>query len=479
MAVTLTKPAEQVNITSGEYDTLLDNLQANILWAHGRNHARHLFIRFTGNPATVRGWVRGSIAPMVTTAKQQLNHIVTREGDDSFDGGLITGFFLSALGYKHLGLDAKRFERVFQRGMKSQKPNPVEAIKGSRNKDPASGTWEPPFQEEIHALLTVADADEAVVEKAARDIAASLAKAGQVLTVEAGTVLRREIASGGFEPVEHFGYFDGISNPVFTQRDLAKERPENMKRKEWDPSAPLSLVLADDPHSNETDAYGSYLVYRKLRQRVDLFEQRVAALAESLKVDGDLAGAMVVGRFRDGTPVLRETVPNPGQEVVNDFTFREDKDGFKCPFHAHIRKVNPRGTTPLTTSEDERKRRIVRRGIPYGVPMPGVAEPMPSDPDPMAPRGLLFMCFQQDIDRQFEFIQRTWVDNVIFPKGILLQDDTGDDPLIGQDPDEAQRWPKHWGDKKAGRKAFNFESAVTLRGGEYFFAPSIPFIRSF
>ncbi len=34
------------------------------------------------------------------------------------------------------------------------------------------------------------------------------------------------------------------------------------------------------------------------------------------------------------------------------------------------------------------------------------------------------------------------------------------------------------GDPDAGRKAFIFESAVTLRGGEYFFAPSIPFIRS-
>jgi hypothetical protein len=88
------------------------------------------------------------------------------------------------------------------------------------------------------------------------------------------------------------------------------------------------------------------------------------------------------------------------------------------------------------------------------------------------------MCFQQNVEDQFEFIQRTWIDNKNFPAGILFQRDTGDDPLIGQDRDEAQRWPKRWGDKEAGKKTFNFESAVTLKGGEYFFAPSLPFLRS-
>jgi Dyp-type peroxidase family len=478
MPVTLSKPADQVDITSGEYDILLGNLQANILWAHGRDFARHLFIQFTGDGESARTWIRETIGPTVTTAREQLDQIITREGKRDFNGGLVTGFFLSAEGYKRIGLDTERFESVYRRGMKSQRTNIGEAIKGSRNKDPKVATWEAPFQETIHALVTVADTTEGVAETAAGNIAASLAGVGVVLTVEEGTVLRRKTVDNACEPVEHFGYFDGISNPLFTKRDLDKDRPENKKRAEWDPGAPLSLVLADDPHSNETDAYGSYLVYRKLSQNVMEFNERVMALASAMNMNPDLAGAMVVGRFKDGTPVLRADVPSPGQEVANDFNFKEDRDGFKCPFHAHIRKVNPRGTTPLTSSESERKRRIVRRGIPYGLPMPGVADPMPSDPDPMAPRGLLFMCFQQDIDRQFEFIQRTWVDSVIFPKGILLQSDTGDDPLIGQDPDEAQRWPKSWGDAEAGRKAFNFESAVTLKGGEYLFAPSIPFLRA-
>ena len=294
-------------------------------------------------------------------------------------------------------------------------------------------------------------------------------------------MLRRTNSEGGDpESVEHFGYFDGISNPLFTKQDLAEEPPENQNRTAWDAGARLSLVLVDDPFTGEADAFGSYLVYRKLGQNVSLFNERVQALASSLNIEPELAGAMVVGRFKDGTPVVNANTPSPGARSRQRFQLRCGRDGLKCPFHSHIRKVNPRGTTPLTSLESERRRRIVRRGIPYGKPMPGVADSTATDPNPAAPRGLLFMCFQQNVEEQFEFIQRTWVDNEHFPKGVFtlgLLGDTGDDPLIGQDLDEAQRWPKNWGDAK-GKKTFNFESAVTLKGGEYFFAPSIPFLKS-
>ena len=102
--------------------------------------------------------------------------------------------------------------------------------------------------------------------------------------------------------------------------------------------------------------------------------------------------------------------------------------------------------------------------------------PIPIRP---ASRGLLFLCFQANIEKQFEFIQRTWVDNPNFPDNVFnlpFKDDTGDDPLIGQDLNEKQRWPEKWGNSGAGREKFNFEAAVTLKGGEYFFAPSKPFL---
>lgn len=483
MAVNLNKPANEVDITSAEYKAMLENLQANILRAHGRNFARHVFLRFTGQPAAVKTWIRDSAGPAVTTAKEQFEQIARRDDEPNFDGGLVSGFFLSAAGYKFLGFDTNRFASgTFRKGMKSKNDGILEDILDTNNKDPDPSTWEPGFRKEIHALVTVADARESVVKEAAETIRASVAGIAEVLTVEEGIVLRRTNAAGAREPVEHFGYFDGISNPLFTKQDLGEERPENQNRTSWSAEARLSLVLTDDPFTNKADAFGSYLVYRKLGQNFGAFNERVRSLATALNTNEDLAGAMVVGRFRDGTPVLRANVPSPGPEVLNDFNFKEDEDGVKCPFHAHIRKVNPRGTTPLTSFESERRRRIVRRGIPYGKPMPGVSDATDTDPNPAAERGLLFMCFQQNVEEQFEFIQRTWVDNEHFPTGVLtfgvFGRDTGDDPLIGQDRDEAQRWAKTWGNQGAGKRTFNFESPITLEGGEYFFAPSIPFLRS-
>jgi len=487
MAVNLETTPDCVDIDSSNYAALLRNLQANILWAHGRNFARHIFLRFTGSPDDVKTWIRDSVAILVTTAKQQNEQINERRKDKTYDGGLVCGFFLSAEGFKFLGFDTEQFASgAFRKGMKDQTEgflrHIVTTVTDTNNKDPKPETWEAGFQETIHALLTFADASEGQVIKAAEAIRTSVAKIGQVLTIEEGTVLRRKNAAAGGSPesVEHFGYFDGISNPLFTKQDLDEELPENKERVNWDAGARLSLVLVDDPFSEEADTFGSYLVYRKLGQNFNLFNERVLALASSLKIDPELAGAMVVGRFKDGTPVALADTPSAGAELANDFNFQEDPDGMKCPIHSHIRKVNPRGTTPLTSLDSERKRRIVRRGIPYGEPMPGVSDSASVDPCPDAARGLLFMCFQQNVEEQFEFIQRTWVDNEHFPKGVFslgLLGDTGDDPLIGQDEDETQRWPKKWG-SDGGKKAFNFESAVTLKGGEYFFAPSIPFLKA-
>jgi Dyp-type peroxidase family len=486
MPINLEKPAKDVDITSAEYASMLANLQSNILRAHGRNFARHVFLQFTAQPADVKTWIRDSVEPLVTTAKEQFDQIARRRDDPSFDGGLVGGFFLSANGYEYLAFDPDRFaSEAFRKGMKNRDgriPNVLKRILDTNNKDPEPDHWEGGFQKEVHALITLADSTEAVVKEAVESIRASFGGLGNVLTIEEGIVLRRKSAAGDDEPIEHFGYFDGISNPLFTKQDFEDEREENKNRKAWNAEAPLSLVVTRDPFTNEEDAFGSYLVYRKLGQDVRAFDERVESLAAALNTSEELAGAMVIGRFKDGTPVVKTHFPSPGPQLNNDFNFKEDEDGLRCPFHAHIRKVNPRGTTPLTSLDSERSRRIVRRGIPYGKPMPGVADHTEVDADPAASRGLLFMCFQANVEKQFEFIQRTWVDNEHFPSGVLtfgiFQKDTGDDPLIGQDRDESQRWPKSWGNRNLGKKSFNFESAITLKGGEYFFAPSIPFLRS-
>jgi deferrochelatase/peroxidase EfeB len=153
---------------------------------------------------------------------------------------------------------------------------------------------------------------------------------------------------------------------------------------------------------------------------------------------------------------------------VNDFKYKNDLDATRCPFHAHIRKANQRGETPLTSEESERSRRIVRRGVPYGERAPEL------DDEPESGVGLLFMCYQADIAHQFEFLMRVWFDNPRFPEIIGV---TGDCPLIGQDGDAPQKWRTQWGKSGARQIRINFGDYVRLKGGEYFFTPSVGFLQ--
>ena len=466
MAVNLKRDATSVDIDSDEYQPLLNNLQANILRPHGRKNVRHVFITFTAGAESARAWL-GAKATTITTAREQYDQIKKREANPGFDGGAVYNLYLSAAGYRALELEPDTFGETFDRGMKN------------RGKDPEPATWEAPFQAEVHAMIAVADNALVAADQATAAIVASLAGVGEVLTIQQGIVLRRPTGNGNLEPVEHFGFYDGISNPIFTARDLEAEK-ETMKIGEnWDPTARLVRVLRDDPFSNVEDAYGSFLVYRKLHQDVGLFERRRDELAAKIPMTPKLTEAMLVGRFRDGTPVAVQDTENPDFSITNDFNYFGEDAGFKCPAHAHIRKVNPRERVPLPDLLGEgRKRRITRRGIPYGAPVPELgAVGVEPDPNRGADRGLLFLCFQANIKTQFEFIQRQWIDNPDFPNGTLPgSKKTGYDPLIGQASDEGQRWPRQWGDRDAGRERISFQSAVTLKGGEYFFAPSIAFL---
>ena len=103
MPIKLNDPAKNVDIDSAEYRTMLGNLQANILKSHGRDFARHIFLRFTAAPDPVKAWIRNTVAPRVTTAARQLETIAARHEEAGVDGGTVGGFFLSAAGYAHLG----------------------------------------------------------------------------------------------------------------------------------------------------------------------------------------------------------------------------------------------------------------------------------------------------------------------------------------------------------------------------------------
>jgi len=116
------------------------------------------------------------------------------------------------------------------------------------------------------------------------------------------------------------------------------------------------------------------------------------------------------------------------------------------------------------------RHRILRRGRSYGPPLAAF------EPDrAKAERGLFFVCVNSNIRRQFEFVQQTWLNN---PKFDGLYGD--EDPVAG-DPDPVAGDAKQ---RTGGgtltipatperRQFTGFPRFVTVRGGEYFFLPSV------
>jgi len=305
---------------------------------------------------------------------------------------------------------------------------------------------------------------------------------------------------------EHFGFADGLSQPVLMHGASAK-----LPDAAWGPHGiPVGDVLLGHPNAYDVPApgpfvpaaldpapllpqagapglhdlgrNGSYLVLRQLAQDVAGFWQCMAETARGLT---DQAGApmeaegmaeRVVGRTRDGDVLVpggvmprdparrnkRHQYPDP----ANGFGFRAtDTDGIGCPVGAHVRRANPRDSLApeagdtLMALHAVNRHRILRRGRPYGPP------PRDRTVDDGTPRGLIFACLNSDIERQFEFIQHTWIGNNTF--GNLYHEA---DPLIGPAgrftiPDTPIRQCAH------------LARFVTMQGGGYFFLPSLRALR--
>lgn len=330
---------------------------------------------------------------------------------------------------------------------------------------------------------------------------------------------------------EHFGFKDGVSQPAIRgrastdsvdfidPRQLATTDPKFNHFAEpgrplvWPgqfvigynrqlPNDPLkvrpAVVLTTLPWRKN----GSYLVYRRLQQKVHLFWQFSENCAKEFS--GALSKSVtpvefatrLVGRWPSGAPLMR--APNADDATLaqddssnNNFQFTNptpnvtlqdgmvaskkfptpvaDPFGRVCPFIAHIRKVNPRDdpTDPGGPS-DTLRRLMLRRGIPYGPPQ---------DPDKLlrddgVDRGLLFMAYQASITDQFSFLTSTWVNAAGAPHDGEPQ--SGHDPLIGQQEGERFiRMPIDDSDDHDLKLALPEDPWVVMTGGGYFFTPSI------
>ena len=488
MAISLSNTS--TDYRESKFDRMLSNLQGNILKGHGRNHTQHIFIQFdTGKVEQTKAWLKSFSSKKVTSCKKQLLE-TERFKRNGVSGDTFYGLLLTAKGYTYLGKDIGEFEASFTDGMSKAKLN-----------DPKQAKWEVGFRDTIHAMILIADSDENKLAVAAKEIIneidlhlipeVSVTAFAKICTIEYGNAIRNANGDG----LEHFGYVDGISQPLFFFDEVKDNKDANTPLI-FDPSAELDLVLVEDPFAKEPDAFGSYFVFRKLEQRVRSFKTAEKELATKLGLIDDaaeLAGAMIVGRFEDGTPVtMHNEAGMISSGIMNNFNYSNDTNGAKCPFHSHIRKANPR------RDDNDKKHIMARRGIPYG------RRDVSTEIDPSIPQmpdggvGLLFMSFQKSIENQFEFIQKNWVNEVAFPKSTISAIDldakghptvnipSGIDPIIGQDVHSSTNHGNTNKSTGAFASDYNnpatlskctFDQFVHLKGGEYFFAPSIAFLK--
>lgn len=464
MALTLNET--RVN-DDAKFTEMLDDLQANILKHHGRDYAYHLFLSVKPNKhAEARKWIADFATSKITSAAKQLIDSKNKN-EKRIDGGTVFTLSITEKGYRNLEVadSFKPNDPAYMAGMKQ------------RNSILADDTtkWETGFTADIDVLIIVANDIKAIAFEQKDNLLRALAGIFEIQKEQKGEILKNSNNIG----IEHFGYADGISQPIFLESEILKQQGHSI----WKDEATLDLILVKDKGGKFNDSYGSYLVFRKLEQNVKAFKASEKLLPEIKESNGtgneELAGAMIVGRFEDGTEIINESrdrgITRP-DELNNDFNYASDPTGSKCPFHAHVRLTNPR----TDVGEDFAKSvRIVRRGIPYD-DIPGGRQSL--DVFPTGDIGLLFLCYQSSIENQFEFIQSTWANQGLIrhPDGKIIK--VGQDGIIGQGHTTFRKeLPEQWG-VNGQKKPCNFSNPdsgfVTTKGGEYFFTPSISFLKS-
>lgn len=277
-------------------------------------------------------------------------------------------------------------------------------------------------------------------------------------------------------PIEHFGYLDGVSQPMIKglpRVKYAKEvRPETYQLHAVEPG---EFVLGEKnerqiktpyPELADFGKNGSFYVVRQMAQHVGAYNQMVKGLAAEIgdasekSVLEDAAGK-IMGRRRDGAPL---TDMLPENKSLSSFSFAgRNSGGLQCPLSSHIRRANPRDSRedePETSLRLSKRHRILRRGRIYGAN----ADNDNFDAEDQDKQGVLFMCVNADIAQQFEFIQQTWLNNPTFA-GV----DGEVDPIVsGLEPSE-----KRFTAPARPRPAIvkRDKPLTTVKGGGYFFLP--------
>jgi Dyp-type peroxidase family len=449
------------------------------------------------NPLQAQAWLR-DILPQVTHSDWQKT-----EDGKAIKPKSALNIAIAAEGLKQLGFPAESLDTTFPAEFREDMLEPSRAYRLGDVEINAPELWDEPWRtRKIHLLLILqVSADESTdghnlspsewrsqgLEKLNRHHELHQQKfeaAGlKEILYETGYVAQ--------DHKEHFGFHDGIAQPEIKGMPKAVKPGQFIVepgefllgyRNQDNNFPPTPTVSASQDPTNilqnlptqgvckDFGKNGTYLVYRKLYQDVAKYRRHFRDRFPEPQARS-LAEAKAVGRWPSGAPLLLSPDSDaPDLANENNFYYQDaDPHGLKCPMGSHVRRSNPRDSLS-TNKEDSLKnvnrRQIIRRGVIYGDVLPeGQLE------DDGQPRGLLFLCINADIRRQFEFIQQTWINNPYFNN---LHNER--DPLVGYNPDGGSDRKMTIPQEPIAQKC-SLPNFVTMKGGGYFFVPSLSALR--
>lgn len=440
--------------------------------------------------AAAKNFIKSIVAD-VTHAKSS--------GNNKYLNMAFTSPGLMALGIKERNLTT--FIREYREGMVT--PHRQRLLGDFDSSDPSTWEWGGTKNDEVHMILMVFGADKVSADDYYKNLKMQFSASGlrEVYKIDS------QVLPGN---KEHFGFRDGISQPFIKGTGYSGKESDNLNAGEFllgykseynvypdsplmfEPQGDMGLLHDDDAGSGKKDLgkNGTFMVMRQLKQDVKGYWTFINEKTKN--EDGSVnekeskkLAAKMMGRWPSGAPIVKYPEQDPAEQYPdrdpetfindNDFFYNDtDRHGTKCPFGAHIRRLNPRDSFEENTKKESillsNRHRMIRRARLYG-------EPFISSPTNFTPGGevgMLFTCFNADISRQFEFVQYTWAN---YPKFKQLVNDP--DPFIGVRENPAQGVQQVFTipGTPVNKYITGMQRFVTVRGGAYFFFPSITAIK--
>ncbi len=362
---------------------------------------------------------------------------------------------LKALGVPESSLDSFSWE--FRQGMRARAKDLGDVGPGSPE------NWEEPLgSPDVHVVIVAVSPDEAQLE-------AAVARARNTYQQMTGIkAIWRQNCHALPNEKEPFGFRDGMSHPAIEGSGIPGSNPKEapLKAGEFVLGYPDELGGIQKTEPEVLGRNGTYVVFRKLHQRVAEFRRYLKSNSNSSD-DEELLAAKMMGRWRSGAPLALcpfHDDPELGADPLrnNDFLFQaDDPSGLKTPGGSHIRRTNPRDASIAGVA---RIHRMIRRGTAYGPLLPeGVLD------DDGADRGLMFAFVGAHIGRQFEFVQSEWIND-----GIFFGAGSDKDPIIGSNGGAGNFTVPR---KPVRKRCQGIPQFVVTRGGEYCFMPGLKALR--